>query len=553
MGNRALKGLGWVAIFVLELCGLFAEPAAAATFSPRIPVGGVGDTTLILQKSLECLNGTTGTLTVSPDRVVFPDDVTIRWTTTRPAGCEGLNFVSVLERKMGLQSVPPAGWLHHEPVAAEEVRLHVRYQTYDRVIAVGYVAGVTTGLDVPITGDHQGPVLVQALGKEDSTITVAEGVDIDLSSYGTIFIARGVTLQGGRGGLKPGARLYTTQRLSDGMFKIVNDGVRISGLRIEGPDTVLSSFGSPDASSRGILIDTVGDAPIDVEIDGNEIYGWSGVAIEVQDNENVIPATAPFWIRIHDNYIHHNQNYGGNGYGVATRYGGYALIEHNVFDWNRHAIAAGAQPGGTGYVAEGNLVLEHGGIHERILGVTFYTHQFDAHGTDWNLGSHNAGPAGESFYIYRNTFFYTHDNAIKLRGTPQIQPYGMFVAYNMFAHQGEFWDAVSQTETGLWQGPGNVTRNVVQIQPGVCDFDGDAIRDDFMTTGVTWWYRSGGVMQWSYLNTSSARVGGDLTLGYVNGDGLCDVTTGGTVYSGGRTPLPKIANGLVPMGSFTLR
>jgi hypothetical protein len=35
------------------------------------------------------------------------------------------------------------------------------------------------------------------------------------------------------------------------------------------------------------------------------------------------------------------------------------LIERNVFDFNRHAIAAGSEPG-TGYTAQHNLVLKGG-------------------------------------------------------------------------------------------------------------------------------------------------------------------------------------------------
>ena len=31
---------------------------------------------------------------------------------------------------------------------------------------------------------------------------------------------------------------------------------------------------------------------------------------------------------------------GGNGYGVAVKHGASALIERNVFDFNRHAITA---------------------------------------------------------------------------------------------------------------------------------------------------------------------------------------------------------------------
>ena len=79
-----------------------------------------------------------------------------------------------------------------------------------------------------------------------------------------------------------------------------------------------------------------------------------------------------------------------------------------------------------------------------------------------------------------------------------------------------------------------------------CDFDGDGRKDRVMTTGATWWFASGDVMQWRYLNTHTEKVGGDLTMGYVNGDGICDITARGVVYSGGRTPLPQVSGSLPP-------
>jgi hypothetical protein len=70
-----------------------------------------------------------------------------------------------------------------------------------------------------------------------------------------------------------------------------------------------------------------------------------------------------------------------------------------------------------------------------------------------------------------------------------------------------------------------------------CDFDGDGIPDRFLATGQTWWFSSNrGQGPWVYLNASTIRLN-ELTLGYVDGDDLCDVTAGGIVYSGG-TPVP---------------
>ncbi len=94
-------------------------------------------------------------------------------------------------------------------------------------------------------------------------------------------------------------------------------------------------------------------------------------------NRSVNPQT----VRVHDNYIHHNQHWETQGYGVGIGYGAYALIEQNVFDYNRHAIASDGSDG-SGYFAYRNLVLPHGGLNRSVLGVKFYTHQFDMHGRE---------------------------------------------------------------------------------------------------------------------------------------------------------------------------
>jgi hypothetical protein len=533
---------------------VFAVLAGSASAQLTRPIPELSTTDPLVvglpDPGLTCLAGTTGRLYATPDRVALGTTITLSWTATKPSGCAWAPIYFRLEGHAGISAVSASGSRAHQPIANETLLLRARYLDRELIIASTYV-GVTLPQSLYIYGSHLGPQLHQALWQTDvpsRVITLADHVEIDLTRYGTIVVAPGVTLQGGRSRLNRGPKIYSTARRRYGMLRINGDNVRIRGLRIAGPD-----LGPVDGDevSRGILI----EAANNVEISNNDIYGWTSVAIEVQDNDsNRIPFTGPpYTIRIRENFIHHNQHVGGNGYGVATRYGGYALIERNVFDWNRHAIAADARPT-SGYAAHANLVLPNGGLHEPVpfTGLWFYTHQFDAHGTDTCLGiDHNCGLAGHSFYITHNTFMYTKDDAIRLRGTPQLQPYGMFVSYNMFAH-GDLGDAVTQTETGLHFGPGNVTNNAVQTARGVCDFDADGIADDFMTTGATWWYKSGGVVQWSYLNTSTARLP-QMALGYFDGDARCDVSVGGVIYSGGKTApaIPKTLG--IAIGGLTLR
>ena len=71
-----------------------------------------------------------------------------------------------------------------------------------------------------------------------------------------------------------------------------------------------------------------------------------------------------------------------------------------------------------------------------------------------------------------------------------------------------------------------------------CDFDGDGINDRFLTTGQTWWYRSGnlrnGFPPWVFLNTSTI-LARDVSL-VPSSSGGCDVHAGGRVFPGGLGP-----------------
>ena len=330
--------------------------------------------------------------------------------------------------------------------------------------------------------------------------------------------------------------------------KPASDRIRISGFRLFGP-----SFDQQVDSDVGISIDSC----VDVEISNMEIAGWGSAGILV--GNGLVPRINDFsQIRIHDNFIHHNQHpsEGGHALGYGVEVGGGRVRAHiyrNVFDFNRHAIAAQGRTGG--YVAEENLVLKGGGYHGGGYPYGTYTHIFDVHGVgDNGLG----GDAGEEFRIERNSFQYASDSAIHIRGRPRNYA---SIAENIFTHEclraqgifGVFGDCAIR----LWV-YGNVPKlpNVLKTDTygeyGVCDFDGDGIDDLFLATGATWWYSSSGEFQWSFLNTSSKRKK-DLRLGYFDDDSRCDVLTesGGSgrwvISSGGTgawTPLESLHGGI---------
>jgi hypothetical protein len=481
----------------------------------------------------DCVGDATGGVSVTPATINLGQSVTVSWNVHVTAGCN-----AVVQTLNGL-SVTRTGSMTVQPMANTSWALAVRMGQARRTLAYG---GVTVILPpvVNINANYQDPLLVQALRTPNTLINVANHVQIDLSGRDELVVAGGVRLVGGRRPNVPGGRLYTTT-FPVRLFKIANvDNVRITGVRIDGGDMGVAD--SDSVKTTGITV----DSGLNVQIDNNEIYGWRGAAIEVSDNLERISLTAnAMTVRVHDNYIHHNQRQRSGGYGVVTADGAYALIEKNVFDWNRHAIASDGRPG-SGYLLYRNLFLEHGGMNFWLLGTWLNTHMIDMHGREECGGyDYYCGPAGEYMDIRYNSMLYDAGVGFKLRGTPSIRA---DVAHNVFRH-GSLWSstlndgALDQTESGLveWD---NLTDVDESDNLGQCDFDGDGVNDKFFATGQTWWYSSAGTSHWVYLNTSTRRRS-QVTLGDVNQDGKCDVSADGMVSSGGTGPWRRQLSGIV--------
>ena len=333
-----------------------------------------------------------------------------------------------------------------------------------------------------------------------------------------------------------------------------NDHVRISGFRVHGPD-----FGQQRREDIGIQISRC----LDIEVSNMEIAGWGGNGIQVLDEGDAEgqPADGPGQVppnnfpgerigsaeqvRILRNHIHHNQHprtvLDGHtaGYGVLVTHGAWAQVYENLFDFNRHAIAAAGDTGG--YEARRNLVLKGGGVH---FG-PFRTHQFDIHGTG---GNGFGGRAGVQFDYAGNAFQYRAGPAIEVRGRPQER---VDIHDNVFPHPGleddRGDDAVHVEDRDdldvIHLGPNNVIGFDSYGHYEVCDFDGDGVDDLFLATGQTWWFSSGGEFPWTYLSARTERLD-QVRLGYFDADGRCDVLTEHdgewVIASGGTGPWQSI-------------
>jgi hypothetical protein len=262
-------------------------------------------------------------------------------------------------------------------------------------------------------------------------IYVSDDANINMTSTsidGTV-IPAGVTLASGRGnGSSLGALIYDNNQTYNGcndsypsrLLFIPESGSRITGLRVRGPNTILGNCENEYSESWGFY-----PSHPNVEYDNNEISQFSFAAIGLYNMNDI--STTP--THIHHNYIHHNFRT-GLGYGVDV--GGWpltggstALIEANVFDWNRHDVDGGGDT--VSYIARNNIVLGNGNGHA-----------FDMHGNG-NPDTGVGGRAGTRIDIYNNTINKIYDSlvgswnygnyhwAIDIRGKPSV---GAFIHDN---------------------------------------------------------------------------------------------------------------------------
>ena len=510
-----------------------------------------------------CTSTSTASLSVSDPSIALGKTTTVSWSFHPGRGCDA-TVVRLLYRDAtsgvvadtGARGEDGSATLTPQNSGAYFLRalLNGRFANFGSApVTVGLpeVNGRTT---VEITQPSQNALFAQAIGVPDAVVRVAGYLDLDLSYMADIPVAPGVEIIGERARYPRGPRLFTTsfpRRLLDiGTGDAPSDNVRITGLRFDGAESSdpCDSAGVEDADAIAVF------SSQQVQIDHNEMSRWRGSGVVVYDAMGRINKENAATVWVHDNYMHDNQHptycglnptasgHGG-GYGVSVNQGGFALIERNVFDQNRHAIT-GHGSDGDGYLLHRNLFLRPG-VDNVKVGITHYNHQIDMHGLNTcGSGEHwNCGPAGDYMEVAWNTVVFPNSDAIQLRGTP-TDSRGMSVYRNVFAQRRD--SALTQTETGLHDNGGNLfgifdARSGFLYPPdtggGTCDFDRDGVNDVFWATGVTWWYFSSLVGHYVYLNLSSHGVLGRHTLSDVNGDGRCDVTTDqGTFRTPGDAP-----------------
>lgn len=289
----------------------------------------------------------------------------------------------------------------------------------------GY-ANVVTGGDHRVASTFE---LIEALAQAQpgQVVFVDPAAAIDFTSRvaGDGFVLEvpgGITLASNRGeGGAPGAMLYCDHLKAQPFIRVTGPGARITGLRICGPDPKARDewdyrcYG-PEALGN----DHYYSFPVSqgvwcefdrLEVDNCEMSGWSHAAVLLRDGAGH---------RIHHSWMHHNQRQ-ALGYHVSHNLAANSLIEHNLFDYARHAIAGSGRPG-SGYEARHNVVLPSANGHA-----------FDMHG-GWDRRD-GTDVAGSWMHVYQNTFTVTYAEtnrpAVSVRGVPSEEA---LVHHNWFYH-----------------------------------------------------------------------------------------------------------------------
>ena len=274
--------------------------------------------------------------------------------------------------------------------------------------------------------------------KAGQTIYVDPAAEIDFTEQAFLVgkapcfeLPGGVTLASNRGhSNSPGALLYSEAHGTT-LIRAMGPGVRITGLRLRGPDgkrrlefhhRVFTAGSATEVERAEAYYKLPNSDGIVTEfgqltVDNCEISHWShGGVYLIRGHDQ----------QIHHCFIHHIQRM-GLGYGICHNFDSRSRIEYNIFQDGKHHIAGTGSPGQS-YEAAHNVILPYTESHVFNGKVYGQDHLFDVHGgVDRRDGTNIAG---DRFLVHHNTFIPEYV-AVWIRGTPSDQ---LEIHHNWFYH-----------------------------------------------------------------------------------------------------------------------
>jgi hypothetical protein len=321
-------------------------------------------------------------------------------------------YAVVIAQTSPSQEVSPntdSGW---SPAQAEATTTPVGADTNPTGNPIGGGPGYSNVKD-PATADYvvssRGQLLNALAGATSGQIIyVADSAKIDMSGLRSIVVPEGVTLASGRGrDGSLGGLIYTkTMTYHYEQLFLPQSHVIFSGIRLRGPDGSIRTNGA-DPTVTGIWCSGYHG----LVVENCEVYQWPFSGISVYE-DGLSGLSSPDVAYIHHNSIHNNRR-DGYGYGVSVGQAS-ALIEANLFDYNRHSVEGERGTPAANYEARYNIAGPHAS-----------NHCFDCHGgddtPDWGFesGPDASVPAGGTILIHHNTFESAAYASVTIRGVPE--------------------------------------------------------------------------------------------------------------------------------------
>ena len=203
-----------------------------------------------------------------------------------------------------------------------------------------------------------------------------------------------------------GAKLFVTDDVKDEVFRI-NSGGQLIGLKLRGPQKGCNLVGVQAYISPG---DTI-------LIENCEFWGWNQAAIKNRGDSSKTALKNNMIIR--NNYIHDTVY--KSGYGIATAFNTFTLIEYNKFKNNKHDVSASGK-----YGCDYTFRYNTNTMQWVNPTVDKKSHSVDIHGWPFDAkikpeDRKRNREAGSRIEIYGNHFKDSGDNeVIHIRGIPEF-------------------------------------------------------------------------------------------------------------------------------------